>query len=215
MLSHLAPRGARPAAAPSRGGQEHPIRAVTRDVAAGETAWTAEVAQGVRQMFDGLAGEWHTRWRPDRLDGLVDAFERGSVDAGGICVELGSGTGMATPWLAERFGVVVAADLSAQMQARAPAGAGHRLRADASRLPLRDRSVDVAVLMNMILFPGETDRILARGGALVWVNTSGEDTPIHLPADQVHAAMPGAWSGVASRAGAATWVVLRRAEDPA
>lgn len=210
MLTHLPPRGDATAAPSGPGGPDHPMRAVTRSVATGEQAWTAEIAQRVRATFDGLAGEWHTRLRPDRLDGLVDAFERGLGTPHGVCLELGSGTGFATPWLAERFRVVVAADLSAEMLARAPTGPGHRLLADAAHLPLRDRAVDTAVLVNMLLFPGEIGRVLADDGALVWVNTSGPGTPIHLAADEVDAALPGSWTGVASRSGIATWAVLHR-----
>jgi SAM-dependent methyltransferase len=102
-------------------------------------------------------------------------------------------------------------DLSAQMLARAPADAGFRVRADAARLPLPDGSVDAAVLVNMMLFADEIARVLAPAGRLVWVNTSGEQTPIHLPSEEVHDALPGRWTGVASRAGRATWAVLWRA----
>lgn len=209
MLSNLPARGAVPADHVAHGGPDHPMRQVTEEVAADAAAWTPETAERVRAHFDELASEWHTRWRPDRLDGLVDAFERGGV-AGRVCLELGSGTGLATPWLADRFPVVVAADLSAEMLARAPADAGFRVRTDGARLPLRDGSVDVAVLVNALLFPAELDRVLAPEGLLVWVNTSGEGTPIHLPAETVEQRLPGRWDGVASRAGSATWAVLRR-----
>jgi len=210
MLTQLPPLQP-PRAAPPPGGPDHPMRAVTRAVAAGE-AWTPDLARRVRSTFDVLAGEWHTRLNPYRLEGLADAFARGWPDqAGGVCLELGSGTGFATPWLTERFPVVLAMDLSREMLARAPADAGFRVQADASRLPLRDGSVDAAVLVNMLLFAEEITRVLAPSGRVVWVNSSGEETPIHLPSEEVHAALPGAWDGVASRAGNATWAVLWRA----
>ena len=110
-----------------------------------------------------------------------------------------------------RFSVVLAAELSAEMLKLAPADVGVRLRADGSRLPLREGSIDAAVLINMFLFPAEMARVIAPAGVLVWVNTSGPDTPIHLPADEVDAALPGDCSGVASEAGWGTWAVLRRA----
>ncbi len=209
----LPARGAPAADAPARGGDDHPMRVVTRAVAADDAAWSPQVAQQVTDTFDRLAEEWHTRWRADRLEGLADAFERGWPEGprGRVCVELGSGTGFSTPWLARAFPVVVAVDLSAEMLARAPADAGHRLRADAARLPLRAGEADAVVLVNALLFPGEVERVLAPAGRVVWVNTSGESTPIHLPAQDVEAALPGAWDGVASRAGAATWAVLWRA----
>jgi hypothetical protein len=46
---------------------------------------------------------------------------------------------------------------------------------------------------------------------LIWVNSSGEQTPIHLTTEEVVVALPFAVSGVESRAGAGTWCVLRRA----
>ena len=52
--------------------------------------------------------------------------------------------------------------------------------------------------------------MLARGGALVWVNTLAEWTPIHLPPEDVVAALPGAWDGVWAHAGWGTWTVVRR-----
>ena len=37
----------------------------------------------------------------------------------------------------------------------------------------------------------EVERVLSRGGAVVWVNSSGEQTPIHLSPEDVRAALPG------------------------
>ena len=84
------------------------------------------------------------------------------------------------------------------------------MRADASSLPFPDDSFDAVLLINMILFPDEIDRVLRRDGSIVWVNTLGDQTPIHLPAGDVAEALPGGWEGVASRAGTGTWAVLRR-----
>jgi hypothetical protein len=42
---------------------------------------------------------------------------------------------------------------------------------------------------------------------VVWVNSRGTGTPIHLLASEVDAALPGAWTGVASTAGWGTWSV--------
>ena len=73
------------------------------------------------------------------------------------------------------------------------------------------------VLVNCFLFPDEVDRVLAPDGVVVWVNSSGAETPIHLPPDDVVAALPGRWEGVQSTAGVGHVVraaALRRAERP-
>ena len=196
---------------PTRGDADHPMRKVTRQVAFEPEGWTEERKAKVETLFDDLAPEWHTRDHPYRAQPLIDAFERGGPVPTGRCLELGSGTGIATPWLAERFALVMAAELSPEMLKLAPAGVGSRLRADGSRLPLRDHSVDAAVLVNMFLFPTEMVRVVHPDGVIVWVNTSGDRTPIHLTADEVDSALPGEWDGVASEAGWGTWAVLRRA----
>lgn len=67
------------------------------------------------------------------------------------------------------------------------------------------------MLVNAFLFPAEIDRVLAPRGVVVWVNTSGASTPIHLPAEEVEAALPGRWEAVASEAAGGTWAVLTRA----
>ena len=66
------------------------------------------------------------------------------------------------------------------------------------------------MLVNALLFPAEVARVLAPGGALVWVNSLGDATPIHLSAADVAKALPGGWGGPASDAGWGTWCVLRR-----
>ena len=63
--------------------------------------------------------------------------------------------------------------------------------------------------MNCFLFPAEVDRVLAPDGVVVWVNSSGAETPIHLPPDDVVAALPGGGTGVQSTAGVG--IVVRAA----
>lgn len=196
---------------PTRGDADHPMRRVTREVAFDPQGWTPERAKKVEELFDSQAAEWHTREHPLRLVPLADAFERGGGLGYGIGLEIGSGTGLGTAWLSARFDLLVAIDLSAEMLRLAPPDPAPRMQADASRLPFASGSVDAVVLVNMLLFPNEVDRVLKRDGALVWVNTSGDATPIYLDADDVDAAMPGEWSGVASEAAWGTWAVLRRA----
>ncbi|MEM8902129.1 MAG: class I SAM-dependent methyltransferase [Actinomycetota bacterium] len=192
------------------GGPDHPMRRVTLQVAFEPEGWTPERRAKVADLFDSLAGEWHTRYGPGRHRPLDDALDRGDVDGAGLCLELGSGVGLSTALLAERFDAVHALDLSREMLRRSPAEPGPRVCADSWRLPYPDGAVSTLVLQNMLLFPFEVDRVLAPGGALVWVNTSAEFTPIHLTAAEVHRALPGSWDVVASSAGRGTWAVARR-----
>ena len=190
----------------------HPMRTVTRQIAFEPGGWTAERRAKVAELFDGLAPGWHSHVDdPQRTAPLEDAYRRGDVPPGGRGLEVGSGDGQNTAFLAARHDAVIAADLSMEMLVRAPADAGARVRADAESAPLRTGSVDTAVLVNAFLFPHEIDRLLAPGGALVWVNTAGDLTPIHLTTDDVVRALPGEWDGVESAAGWGTWAVLRRA----
>jgi SAM-dependent methyltransferase len=183
------------------------MQRVTRQTAFEPETWTAERAKNVASLFDTMADGWNTlQSAVNRYEPLLDALERGDV-GGRVALEVGSGTGLATPAIAARFATVVSLDLSREMLARA---AGTRLLADAAALPLANGSVDCAVLVNALLFPAEIDRVVAPGGRVVWVNTRGTDTPIHLPPEDVAAALPGGWSGVAATAGLGLWTVVGR-----
>jgi ubiquinone/menaquinone biosynthesis C-methylase UbiE len=176
--------------------------------------WTDDLRQQVAGFFDSLAGEWHTRTSPQRTAVVADALGRGlgvPRRGAGVAVEVGSGIGAYSALLAERFEIVVAIDLSLPMLALSPARPAHRVQADSAALPLGDRSAAAVVLINMFLFPAEVDRVLARDGVLLWVNSSGEQTPIYLSADDLLAALPGEWRGTAGRAGEGHWCVLSRA----
>ncbi len=189
---------------------DHPMRVVTLETA-GQGEWSADTASTVSGLFDSLAPDWHDNHNdPERVASLSDAFARGTV-AEGRLVELGCGTGVGTALMAASRDVAAAVDLSAGMLAHADPSCAPLVRGDASALPFPDGCVDALVLLNMLLFPGEANRVLAPEGSLVWVNTGGESTPIHLTAQQVVDALPGEWRAVASRAGTGTWCVARRA----
>lgn len=186
------------------------MREVTRALAFDPEGWTTERKARVRDLFDQLAPEWHTRDRPERLVPIADALGRGGpFERTGLAVELGSGTGIATPTIARLLPRLIAVDLSMEMLRLAPPIAP-RVQADASRLPLRGGAVATLLLINMFLLPREVERVLAADGALVWVNTAGASTPIYLPAEDVDAALPGEWDVVASEAARGTWCVARR-----
>jgi SAM-dependent methyltransferase len=198
----------------SRGNIDHPMRIMTRRAAGLHPGgWDDAARAEVAAYFDGLAPEWHTRTSPQRDAVVADALARGLPDdlrGADVCVELGSGIGAYTPMLAERWRRVLAMDVALEMLRLAPATPGHRVLADGARLPLVDGAASAVVLVNCFLFPHEVDRVLGPEGVVVWVNSSGNETPIHLPPEDVVAALPGRWTGVQSTAGAGIWSVVRR-----
>jgi ubiquinone/menaquinone biosynthesis C-methylase UbiE len=186
------------------------MRNVTLQIAFEPGGWTPERAKKVEELFDGLAPDWHTRFDESRFLAMNDALDRGGpFEAGGWCLELGSGIGLFTPSLTARFDRVVAVDVAFEMLRRAEPIAP-RVRSDGSRLPFADRSFATVVLVNMFLFPAEMDRLLIPGGRLVWVNTYGPATPIHLSAEEVQRALPRDWTGVHAEAGWGTWASLQK-----
>lgn len=197
------------------GGPDHPMRIATRRAAGLDAGgWTQQLRQEVGEFFDTLSGEWHTRTSPLRTAVVMDALERGlgrQASGAGVAVEVGSGIGTYSGLLAQRFATVLAIDLSLAMLRQAPGGIAYRIQGDGAMLPLRDSSVAAVVLINCFLFPAEVDRILSTDGVLVWVNSSGKQTPIFLDAEELLSALPGEWTGTSSQAGEGTWCVLRRA----
>lgn len=192
-------------------GPDHPMRKLTRAAALGEP-WTAEDALRVAEVFDGLAPDWTERHvDPVKAAVVNDAIDRGGPPLDGRWLELGSGTGAGTRLLHARGVEQVSVDLSTGMLTHAPDGLAPKVRADSSQLPFADHMFDAVLLINMLLFPREVDRVLRSGGAVVWVNTLGDQTPIHLPPADVERALPGDWSGAESRAGTGLWAVLHRA----
>lgn len=191
------------------------MQRVTEEIALRDDGWTEERKERIRELFANLAPEWHTRGGEDRLRPTRDALERGGVPAGGIVVEIGSGTGIQTPPLLERFEQVVSVDLAAEMLALTPLRDRVALvRADASGLPFADGSVDAVVCVNAYLFPSEYARVLRPDGHIVFVSTSGTQTPIYLPPDRVEVALSSALGpvdAVTSLHGWSVWTVVRRA----
>jgi SAM-dependent methyltransferase len=198
-----------PPGRPDVAGADHPMRQVTLDAAAGR-GWDPARAAQVTGLFDGLAPAWSARVTGEADAPVGDALARGGVPVPGRCLEVGSGTGNVTPLLAGAFGAVVCVDLSFEMLRHAPPTPGHRVRADASRLPVAPGSVDVVALVNAFLFPAEVDRVLGPGGVVIWVSTLGDRTPIYLPPQAVLDALPGRWSGLRALAGWGEWLVARR-----
>ena len=191
-------------------GPDHPIRKITRIMAFGGQ-WTDHNAASMTDLFDGMASEWSERHvDPTKRAPVEDALDRGEVPLDGNWLELGAGTGAGTRVLSGRVGSLVATDLSMGMLSHAPAELAPRAQADATRLPFGDDSFDAILMINMILFPDEVDRVLRPDGTIVWVNTLGDQTPIHLPAADVLDALPGEWSGRTAHAGTGFWLTARR-----
>ena len=191
---------------------DHPMRRVTRAVAFDPDGWTASRREQVTDLFDGLAGDWSaSRDLPGRAAPIHDALDRGLAAAPvaerRVALDIGGGDGINTRHLSPPFATLVTVDLSQEMLRRAADRSARRVRADSSQLPVADRSIDALVLANAFLFPTEVDRTLAERGVVIWVNSRGAGTPIHLLASEVDEALPGDWSGVASSAGWGTWSV--------
>lgn len=192
-------------------GPDHPMRTLTRDVAFGGQ-WNRDRAERVASLFSGMAEGWSAANTDAAKTAPVrDALGRGGLDFGRRWLELGSGTGAGTAIMAPRVARLVCCDLALEMLRHAPPGLAPQVRADASQLPFADGHFDVVVMVNMLLFPAEIDRILDKNrGKIMWVNTLGDQTPIHLPPGDVAAALPGAWHGTTARAGSGFWAVLER-----
>ena len=194
------------------GNERHPMRIVTRQVAglaSGE--WDSQTSDQVVAAFDALAPEWHTRTSPQRTAVVEDALNRGlGLRRDSLAVEVGAGIGTYSGLLAERFDEVLAVDISLEMIRLAPEDRSHRLVGDGAMLPVRNGSADAVVMINAFLFPAEVSRVLRGGGVVVWVNSSGDQTPIHLSTDDVVSSLPFPVEGVEARAGVGTWCVLTR-----
>jgi len=190
------------------------MRVMTRRIAGLEPGeWDGAASRLVTELFDELAPDWHTRTSPQGTQVVGDSIERGllpMLSEPQLCLEVGSGIGTYSGLLAAAVGTVVSVELSWEMISRAGSGS-HRVLADGARLPMSDDSADAMVLINAFLFPDEVDRVLREHGVVLWVNSSGAHTPIHLTTDEVAGALPFPVSGVEGRAGAGTWCALRRA----
>ncbi len=191
-------------------GPDHPMRLLTRAKAFGES-WEPSDSSRVQEIFDGMAASWsEAHVDPIKAAPVEDALDRGEAPLAGQWLEVGSGTGAGARILEHRVRSVVCTDLSIEMLRHAP-DIAPKARADASQLPFPDRSFDAILLINMLLFPAEIDRLLRPTGSIVWVNTLGDQTPIHLPAFDVLEALPGAWTGLTARAGTGFWLTAQRA----
>jgi SAM-dependent methyltransferase len=204
---------------PDGGGSDEfaAMQALTRKLAVDPDSWTPERLVRITALFDGLAPEWHTRDTEERLGPIRGALQRGGVPPGGLCAEIGSGTGLQTPLLLQHFGFVISTDLSGEMLARSPRRSSVALvRSDAFRLPLASASVDAVVAVNMFLIPAEYARVLRAGGRFVFVSVIGAQTPIYVsPAEVVRALEPvlRVSDAVTSGDGRGIWTVVTKGDS--
>ncbi len=198
---------------------DHPMRTVTRQVAF-ERGWSSGRARKVADLFDGMAAEWDApRSGLVRTAPIRDALARGGMRLSGRWLELGAGTGVGTrimaPAVAECGGSMVAVDLALRMLRASPSRVAPMVQGDASSLPFVDGAFAGVAMVNMLLFPEEVSRVTAaEGGQLLWINTSGDRTPIHLSPGDFLAALPGgdsgSWTARWARSGTGFWVVATR-----
>jgi hypothetical protein len=175
--------------------------------------WTLDEATGLRGEFDQAAAEWNGDRGGYRPPVLADALARGGPFRGSRAVEIASGTGLLTPLIRAVWPIVVSADLSFGMLSRATGG--HRIQADASRLPLADGCADAVVLGDGPLFAAEVARVLADGAPLIISNALGDGAPFRVPAEELITAMTAAtsrpWNALQSKAHWGIWTILRPA----
>jgi len=96
------------------------MRDLTLAIATDDSTWTKERAAEVSGFFDSMASGWRGHDAPERHEALADGLARGGPFPTGWCVEIGSGTGNATPDLRTAFPDVMSTDISLEMLRLAP-----------------------------------------------------------------------------------------------
>lgn len=161
--------------------------------------------------FDDAASSWEAGRGAYRRPVLADALARGGPFRRGRAVEIGSGTGLLAPLIQDVWPRVIAVDLSFGMLAHS--AAGHRVQADAARLPLVAGCADAVVIGDGPLFAVEAARIMTDGAVLVWSNALGDGAPFFVPTEVLVEAMTAAtsrlWNAIESQAHWGSWAVLR------
>jgi SAM-dependent methyltransferase len=179
------------------------------------SCWTPDLAKFTTEVFDAMAKNWADERGGYRAAPLVDALDRGCPPSIGRCLEIGSGTGVLTPYLQEIWGDIVCIDLSMEMMSRRRMG--RQVQADASSLPFPESSFDVIVIGDAPLFATEMVRVLSPSGTLIWSNALGRGAPYYLPTVDmwdalIRSAPRSQWSAVESEALWGSWVVFGRSQ---
>jgi ubiquinone/menaquinone biosynthesis C-methylase UbiE len=163
-------------------------------VATSRAPWLWPLFRGpLRRMFDAIAPTWDTGASPTRTTALAAGLEA-VAEPPRRALDVGTGTGdgaflIARRWReAEVLGVDLSERMIAEARAKTPPELDGRVRfevADAQRLPVRDASVDLAAMNNMIPFVAELARVTASGGHIVVAFSQGPRTPIYVPSDRL------------------------------
>jgi SAM-dependent methyltransferase len=182
------------------------------------SSWTPELAKFTAEVFDAMAETWADERGGYRAAPLVDALGRGGAPSDGRCLEIGSGTGVLTPYLQEVWDDIICVDLSMKMMLREQTG--RQVQADASILPFPDSTFNVIVIGDAPLFAAEVVRLLGTNGTLIWSNALGRGAPYYLPTVDmwdalVRAAPDSNWSAVEGETLWGSWVVFHRSEATA
>jgi SAM-dependent methyltransferase len=180
------------------------------------SAWTPELAEFTTEVFDALPTNWVDERGGYRTAPLIDALDRGDAPLNARCLEIGSGTGVLTPHLAEAWGDLICADLSLSMMSHQRHAC--QIQADASGLPFADAAFSVIAIGDGPLFAAEAVRILGQSGALIWSNALGAGAPYFQPTTDILDALTevdpeSSWSAVQSEALWGSWAVIRRSAD--
>lgn len=190
--------------------QDHPMRKVTRDSAFSSDTWTKTRAGKVAALFDEMADNWSEKDFTARGAPVFDCFTRGNVGHGAVGLELGSGTGAYSDYISSYYDFLLCVDISQEMLNRATSQHGFLVRGDGSELPVKNGSINSLICINTLLFPKEVDRILSSHGCLIWISTSGAQTPIYLSPDEVSEVLGPSFQGISSEAGDGIWSVFHR-----
>lgn len=182
------------------------------------SGWTPELAKFTSDVFDGLSTNWVDERGGYRMAPLIDALDRGHPPRGGRCLEIGSGTGILTPYLHELWDELICVDLSLGMMAHQKHAC--QVQADASILPFPDAAFEVIVIGDGPLFPAETVRLLAQDGALIWSNALGSGAPYFQRTADLWDALTkespeSLWSAVESEALWGSWAIFHRGPSEA
>jgi ubiquinone/menaquinone biosynthesis C-methylase UbiE len=155
----------------------------------------------LQEYFDQLAPTWDEKLSPEKLACLSDTVKELGIRPGDSVLDVGSGTGVLLPFLAEGIGGegrITALDFSAEMLLQGKAKNSQCMvdfvQADGMAIPVADDSVDLALCNGV--FPHFSDqgkaleemaRVLRNNGRVVICHTMGRQM-----INQLHKSIGGA-----------------------